>query len=111
MAQGLKSLELQGYKTFANRTVFEFSDNINIRISEEQREKWQKYIDAHPEFNSVSQFIRYCVDYIVDQGRIHEKIEEENERLKADIEDMRADIKSLQKTQKDILSTLSGIKK
>lgn len=32
MASRLKSLELQGYKTFANRTLFEFSDKVTVIV-------------------------------------------------------------------------------
>jgi len=48
------------------KKAIEFSNNINIRISDEQKDQWNKYLKNNKEFSSISHFFRWCVDQIVE---------------------------------------------
>ena len=53
-----------------------FSDNVFIRISESQRERWNLYLKDNPEYPNISHFIRTCVDNFIERSvNINKRIE------------------------------------
>jgi len=80
----------------------EFRNNINIRISNEQKEKWNSYLKAHSEFSSISHFIRWCVDEIIDGTYLHRQGNNEKELLKKKIEQYDQQLNQIEKDQKEL---------
>jgi len=35
---------------------------IHVGVSDEQKERWQDYVDDHPVYSDMSTFVRHCVE-------------------------------------------------
>jgi len=86
----------------------EFDNNINLRISDEQKENWNNYIKEHKEFNSISNFVRYCVDEIVDgTSQNRNQKQESKEDIESHIKDLDEKIVNMMQEQKEILKIVA----
>ena len=86
----------------------EFKNNFNIRITDEQKAKWNEYLDEHKKFSSVSHFIRWCVDEIVDGTHSRRKvINNDKESLKLRIEENEKMIERILEEQRDVLKAIA----
>lgn len=88
----------------------ELTRNINFRISDEQVEKWNTYLKENPEFSSVSHFIRWCVDEIIDGTHYRRKENNKTEESKKRIETLEKRFEDLLKSQRDILKMVAQSK-
>ena len=80
---------------------------MNIRITDDQVDKWNKYLKENPEFSSISHFIRWCVDEIIDGTHYHRQVNNEKETLKKRIDEYDGKIEELLKSQRDILKIMA----
>ncbi|MFX1499969.1 MAG: hypothetical protein ACFFDH_03290 [Promethearchaeota archaeon] len=85
----------------------ELTNNINLRITDEQVEKWNNYLKENPEFSSVSHFIRWCVDEIIDGTHFRRQVNNEKDNLKKRIDEYDDKIEELLKSQRDILKIIA----
>ncbi len=83
-----------------------YTKNINVRISKDQFDKWDKYAKNNG-FDDISKLVRYATNGLID-GLFH-KIEFNNEKesLRKKIEIVEENHKELLKTQNKILKLMA----
>jgi hypothetical protein len=85
----------------------EFDNGLNIRISDEQKTNWNKYLKEHREFSSVSSFVRWCVDEIVDGAHNNRNQQESRDSLEARMKEIDDKIMNMMSEQKDVLKLVA----
>jgi len=89
------------------RKATEFSNNINIRITDEQKEKWNRYLANNPEFSSISHFIRFCVDEYIDGTHLKRRERNREKELKIKIKENEVRINEILNEQREILKMIA----
>lgn len=85
----------------------EFDNGLNIRISDEQKTNWNNYLKEHKEFSSVSSFVRWCVDEIVEGTHNNRNQQESKDSLEVHVKELDDKIIKMMNEQKDILKLVA----
>ena len=89
------------------KKVKELTNNINVRITDEQKERWNKYLKEHKEFSSASAMIRWCVDEVVEGTYALKQINNGENTIKNRTDKIDGRIEEIEKNQRDILKLIA----
>jgi len=84
----------------------EYKTNISIRVTNNQKEKWEDFADNNG-FASVSSLARYAIDALVEQG-VRERLRKETQDdIKERLKDMEQKYNDLLKSQQEIMKAIA----
>jgi len=74
-------------------------ERITIIVEDEQRDRWEQYIDEQSDANNMSHLLRMAVeDYISDEEDNGELESEQIDNVEEDVERLRTEVKQVQDT-------------
>jgi len=85
----------------------EFTNNVNFRISDDEKVQWNKYLEGHNKFSSLSKLVRWCVNEIIEGTHKNRAKKETKEDIESHIKDLDEKIISMMNEQKEILKIVA----
>jgi len=83
-----------------------YTKNVNVRISLEEYEKWDKYTKAKG-YNDISKLVRYATNGVVDEVFQENKTNENHISMKKRLETLENENKEILKEQREILRVIA----